>query len=136
MPDGMSSAMSGGIPDPQAQAGGMPGQTPMAPPAGTPDSEGTEKSGEAEQAKANVQIAISILEQTLSQLGSDSEEGSAVLKALTTLSKSFAGKKSQDLAPAELMQLMSGMPDQYKQQMGAEMGAKAGAPPQGMPPGM
>ena len=45
----------------------------MAPPAGSPSASDQLKSGEAEQAKANVQIAISILEKALPSLGSDSE---------------------------------------------------------------
>jgi hypothetical protein len=112
----------------------------MAPPAGTPSAGEHEKKGESEQAKANVQIAISILEQSLPQLGSDSEEGAIVLKALSMLSKSFAGKKSGDLAASEHLQTMAGMPDSIKAQMMKEMGAggqQAGGPPAGgMMPGM
>jgi hypothetical protein len=104
----------------------------MAPPAGTPAANEHEKKGESEQAKANVQIAIGILEQALPLLGSDSEEGAVVLKALSALSKNFAGKKSADLAAAEHIQTMAGMPDQIRAQMQKELGAGAGAPPPGM----
>jgi hypothetical protein len=93
----------------------------MAPPAGSPNLTDQPAKGETEQAKANVQMAINILEQSLPQLGSDSEEGAVVLKALTLLSKSFAGKKSQDLVPAELTQLLSGQPDNIQKQIMAEM---------------
>lgn len=118
------------IPGPDAT---MPGAgAPMAPPAGTPAANEQPKSGEAEQAKANIQIAISILEQSLPQLGSDSEEGATVLKALTTLSKNFTGKRSGDLAAAEHIQTMAGQPDAIKAQMMKELGA--GAPPQGQSP--
>ena len=103
----------------------------MAPPAGTPAANEQEKKGETEQAKANVQIAMSTLEQALPLLGSESEEGSVVLKALTMLSKVFAGKRSQDLTAAEHMQNMAGMPDQIRQQIMKEMGT--GQAPQ---PGM
>ena len=129
MPEGMSADPS------RAGTPGMDVASPgasMAPPAGTPSANEAPAKGETEQAKANVQIAIVLLEQTLPMLGTDSEEGKAVLKALTMLSKSFAGKKSQDLAPAELMQLISGMPDSIKQQMAGEMG---GGSPQGMTSG-
>ena len=101
----------------------------MAPPAGTPSSNEQEKQGSSELAKANVQIAINVLEQSLPQLGSDSEEGAAVLKALTILSKNFAGKKSADLSAAEHLQTMAGMPDTIKQQMMKELGSGGGQPP-------
>jgi hypothetical protein len=101
----------------------------IAPPAGTPSAPDQEKKGQIEQAKANVQMAINILEKSLPELGSESEEGAIVLKALTTLSKKFSGKKSQDLVPAELMQLFSGQPENIKQQMAKEMGQGSGQPP-------
>jgi len=103
------------------QSGQQPGA--MAPPAGTPAANEHEKKGETEQAKANVQMAVHILEQSLPLLGSDSEEGASVLKALSMLSKSFAGKKSADLVPAEQMQAIAGMPDTIKAQLQKELGA-------------
>jgi hypothetical protein len=131
MPDGMSED-----PTRAGAAPGGPGSAPMAPPAGTPAMSDQKASGEIEQAKANVQMAMQILEQALPQLGSDSDEGATVLKALSMMSKTFAGKKQQDLVPAELMQLLSGMPDQNKQQVMAEMGkgASQGGSPPPMPP--
>lgn len=94
----------------------------MAPPTGTPNVGEVKPEGVIEQAKANVQIAMSMLEQSLPLLGGDSDEGKAVHKALGNLYSKFAGKKSQDLAPAELMSLISGMPDQYKDQMMMKQG--------------
>jgi len=109
-------------------------------PSGTPSGEEVEKSGEIETARANVLIALSHLERQLPLLGSDSEEGKALLSAISTLSKKFSGKKSEDLAPAELMSLMGSQPDAVKQQMIKEMAGGQGAPPQpgagGLPPGM
>ena len=78
-------------------------------------------------AKSNVSIAISLLEKQLPMLGMDSEEGRDLHKALGILSKRFSGKKSEDIAPAELMQVMAAQPDAYKQQIMAQMGGK-GAP--------
>lgn len=106
---------------------------PMAPPTGTPNVDDVKADGVIEQAKANVQIAISMLEQSLPLLGGESEEGKAVHRALGNLYPKFAGKKSQDLAPAELMSLFAGMPDQYKDQMG--MGAGGGMSSGGIPTG-
>jgi hypothetical protein len=126
MPDIMPQGVTGDQPPPQT--------TPTAPPAGTPDAAPQKNSGAIEQAKANVQIALTMLEQTLPMLGSDNDEGKAVLGAITQLSKRFGGKKSGDLAPAEIMQLISSMPDQYKQQIAAGMGGgKPQAPQGGMP---
>jgi hypothetical protein len=122
------------MPDGQELSQQEPGQEqqPTAPPAGTPAANEHEKKGETEQAKANVQIAIHILEQALPQLGTDSEEGAVVLKALMSLSKSFAGKKSEDLVAAEHAQTMAGMPDKIRQQVMKEMGAGGGLPQPGM----
>jgi len=111
-------------------------KAPSAPPTGSPESGVVKPEGEIEQARANVQIAMSILEQSLPILGGDSEEGRAVHSSLGSLYKKFAGKKSQDLVPAELMNIVSGMPDMYKDKMMKEppapgQNAGAGAPPPG-----
>ena len=68
--------------------------------------------GEKQSAMVNVSIAMDLLEQTLPALGSESEEGQAVLNVLGALSKKFGHTKakSQELVPAELMQLMSSLP--------------------------
>ena len=103
-------------------------------PSGTPSNGEVKPSGEIETAKANVLIALSHLEKQLPLLGSDSEEGKALLSAISTLSKKFSGKKSEDLAPAELMSLMGSQPDAVKQQMMKEMaGGQGGAPDLGGP---
>ena len=101
-------------------------------PSGTPSGAPVQPNGEIESAKANVLIALQHLEKQLPLLGSDSEEGKALLSAITTLSKKFSGKKSEDLAPAELMQLMSSQPDAVKQAMMKESGG-AGGPDLGGP---
>lgn len=95
-------------------------------PSGTPSGDVVKPGGDIELAKANVLIALAHLEKQLPLLGSDSEEGKALLSAISTLSKKFSGKKSEDLAPAELMQLMASQPDSVKQQMMKEMGGGAG----------
>ena len=125
-----------GVEDPTA-AGSPPPIGGDGAPSGTPSGDAVKPEGDIELAKANVLIALSHLEKQLPLLGSDSEEGKAVLSAISALSKKFSGKKSEDLAPAELMQLMASQPDAVKQQMMKEMGgAGGGAPGGGMPQGM
>lgn len=125
-----------GVEDPTA-AGSPPPSGGDGAPSGTPSGDAVKPEGDIELAKANVLIALSHLEKQLPLLGSDSEEGKAVLSAISALSKKFSGKKSEDLAPAELMQLMASQPDAVKQQMMKEMGgAGGGAPGGGMPQGM
>jgi hypothetical protein len=105
---------------------------PAGAPTGTPSGDAAPAAGEMELAKANVSIAISLLEKQIPLLGTNTEEGKALLSALSTLSKKFSGQKSEDLAPAELMQVMSAQPDGYKKSMMQEMGS--GGMPPGTPP--
>ena len=103
-----------------------PGMTPPGAPAGgAPMSTPQPAQGDKQSAMVNVSIAMDLLEQTLPALGSESEEGKAILQCLTGLSKKFGHtrSKSNELVPAELMQLMASMP---------HGGAPGGAP--GMPP--
>lgn len=131
MPEGLSSAVD--------RAEGLKGEnvsppsgSSMAPPAGSPDVGSQKPLGEIEQARANVQIALTILEQAFAVFGGSDEEGKAIHKALGTLYAKFAGKKSEDLKEVQLMQLLSGMPDDYT----AQLQPKQQAPnPDGMTPG-
>lgn len=118
--------------EPMPQAMGDMGAAPSPAPSATPSAAPVPPAGEIEMAKANIAIAMSLLEKQLGVFGAGSEEGEAVLKALVTLSKKFSGKRSEDVAPAELMQVMGAQPDQYKKAMIAEMGA--GTPPGGPGP--
>ena len=118
-----------------AGKGGMPSQAPGMPHAGGAAAGGAPMStpqpaqGDKQSAMVNVSIAMDLLEQTLPALGSESEEGKTILQCLTGLSKKFGHtrSKSNELVPAELMQLMASLP---------HGGAPGGAPPGGMPPGM
>jgi hypothetical protein len=104
----------------QSKGNNPPAAAPMA----TPQPEEGKKQG----ASAQIHMAIAILEQTLSSFGSGSEEGEAVLKALTTLGHQFGSEreKGRELIPSEIMNLMSTLPQ----------GAGA-PPPQAQPkPGM
>ena len=109
-----------GVEDPTA-AGSPPPSGGDGAPSGTPSGDAVKPEGDIELAKANVLIALSHLEKQLPLLGSDSEEGKAVLSAISALSKKFSGKKSEDLAPAELMSMMGSQPDAVRQQMMKEM---------------
>jgi hypothetical protein len=68
--------------------------------------------GEKQSAMVNVSLAMDLLEQTLHALGSESEEGQTILTCLSGLSKKFGHTraKSQELVPAELMQLFQSLP--------------------------
>jgi hypothetical protein len=124
----------GGMPAPPA--GGQPGGGPAgAAPMSTPQP----AQGDKQSAMVNVSLAMDLLEQTLPSLGSESEEGRTVLNALSSLSKKFGHSrpKSQELVPAELMQLMQSLPQAGG--MSTEQKAMGQQPiqmPGGMPGGM
>ena len=90
--------------------------------------------GEKQNAMVNVNLAMDLLEQTLPGLGSESEEGQVIVQVLSVLGKKFGHtkQKSQELIPAELMQLMQSLPQAGG--MSPEQKAMGGAP-QGMPGG-
>lgn len=97
----------------QGQGGGQ--MPPVSSPMSTPQSNEGDKQG----AMAQVQMATKILEQTLAAFGSQSEEGGAVLKALGILGKKFGATadKGRDLIPAEIMNMVSSMPQGAQAQM-------------------
>ena len=86
-----------------------------------------------EGAKLKVMTAIKTLEMALGTFGSTSEEGKAVMKAVSALAKAF-GKhedETKELMPAEIKQLMQGLAGP-----GSPPGPPAGgAPPPPPPPG-
>ena len=60
--------------------------------------------GQQAQGRTKIQLAIRTLEDSLSMVGADSEDGKAVLKAITSLVK-VAGRdeeRSQAILPAEM----------------------------------
>ena len=99
-----------GAPGAAPGAGGPPGQA--APAGGAPMSTPQPAQGDKQSAMVNVSLAMDLLEQTLHALGSESEEGQAILTCLSGLSKKFGHTKakSQELVPAELMQLFQSLP--------------------------
>jgi hypothetical protein len=89
--------------------------------------------GEKQAAKVKVQQAMDLLEQTLPEFGSESEEGAAVLQVLSSLGKKFGGAeraRSKELMPAEIMNLVASLP---RGPGGVHPGGAGGGMPQ--PPG-
>ena len=91
---------------------GMPGQPgapnpPMPPsgPAAAPMSQPSPNDGERQMGMVNVESAMQMLEQAIAELGSNTEEGKAVLEALTKLSKHFNRPQAAELVPAQVMEL-------------------------------
>lgn len=125
--------MSGG-----AQGGAAPQPPNPAGPTGSPMATPQPAEGEKQNAMVNVNLAMDLLEQTLPNLGSESEEGQVVVQVLSVLGKKFGHtkQKSQELIPAELMQLMQSLPQAGG--MSPEHKAMGGQPMSmpGMPPGM
>ncbi len=109
---------------------GGPQGTPQAAPVASPMSTPEPKEGDKEGAYLQIQMAMDLLEKTLPALGSESEEGSTVIKALSLIGQKFGEKrdKSKEFVPAELMSLMQQMP---KGAAGAHPGGAPGAPPGG-----
>ncbi len=105
----------------------------MTAPGGAPMATPQPAKGLQQAEKVHVMMSMDLLAQAIPALGPNSEEGQAVMKALQILSKQF-GKtqdKSRELVPAEIMQLLSALP----QAGGGNPGAKAMAMPgAGAPP--
>ena len=138
-------AGKGGVPPVDPSAGASP---PGAPPGAAPMSTPQPAQGEKTSAMVNVHIAMDLLSQTLPAFGPGSKEGADILKALSMLTKAFGEtkSKSQELVPAELMQLMQSLPQaggmspeakamgQQPIQMPGAPGGAPGGMPGGMPP--
>lgn len=89
-----------------------------------------QNSGEKMAATVKVQQAMDLLEMTLLDFGSESEEGAIVLQCLSQLGKKFGGAeraRSKELMPAEIMNLVSSLP--------RGPGGVQGIPGAGGPPG-
>ena len=113
-PDQLMKLMAGG-----AGKGDAPGPNPMEvaspnneAPGGGPMATPGPKEGMKQAAMVNISMVFQLLEQSLPAFGSQSEEGKAVLKALSGLTSQFGKdrQKSDQLIPAELMQLVQSIP--------------------------
>lgn len=137
LPMGPSAAGAGGPGELGMPPGGpLPeGGTPPGGPMGAPMSQPNAAEGLKAGARVNVTMAIDILQQALPAMGAATPEGQAVLNALKTLTKAF-GKteaKSRELIPAEVMQLLSGLP-QTNPNPGMKAGGARPVPGVGAPP--
>jgi len=101
---------------------GAPGAPPQPGPGGGPMMTPSPKEGNLAGARADIQICIKKLTQSLQTFQPTSDEGAAIMKAIGTLTKAFGKTEGTDkeLAPAEIMQAISGL-------------AGPGKPPPGLP---
>jgi len=92
----------------QAGAGPDSGTPPMASAMTTPEP----KMGSKEAANVNLQMAMDLMEQSLPALGSESEEGQSIMKALSSLHRVFGKReaKNRELMPAEILQMIQTLP--------------------------
>lgn len=121
----------GGPKPPPAMTG-----TPGTGPAGAPMSTPQPADGDRQNAMINVSMAMDMLEQALPSFGSESEEGQMLVQVLSKLGNKFgtARTRTQDLIPAELMQLMSTLPQAGGMSPEARaMGQQPQVPMPGMP---
>jgi hypothetical protein len=130
---GMKGSPPAPVSAPGLEAAQPQGSAPVSAPMSTPEP----KQGEKQNAMINISLAQDLLEQTLPAIGSETEEGAVILDVLSKLSKKFgaAARKSKELVPAELMQMMQNLPQMGG--MSPEMKAlQAGGPPgmQAKPP--
>ena len=123
------------------QAGGMPPQASggegAKPPAAAPMSTPQDKKGLKAAARTNLHIALNMIEAAIPSYGSESDEGQALLNIATKLGKLFGKRDSSDLVPAEVLQMVSQMPQMGggtdQQRMIREMMMKQGAKPPQQP---
>jgi len=126
----------------QGQKPAAPAPAPMgteqnSPPVGAPMATPQPMEGAKQSAMINISMAMDLLEQSLGPLGSESEEGQAVLSAISGLSRKFGAskKKAEGLVPAEIMQLMQQLPQAGGGSQVAKSMAGAGMPPAPHPQG-
>lgn len=122
---------------PPPPGGAAPGGAPVGAPMTTPQP----NEGEQQAAAVDISMAMDLMEKSLSAFGTESEHGQAIHKALGALMKPFGQKrdKAKELVPAELMQLMSSLPQGGGGSPEMKAMAGGGAPPPGAgapPPAM
>ena len=143
----------GGAPGAAPSIGSTPGATRGVAPAAAPLAQPQKKSGQQTEAMAQVEIAYTMLQQALGKLGMGTPEHKEVQRVLHSLARITAKRDASDLVPAQVMQMVKGMPQmgggapiqqalmrqmamQRLQAMrGGAGGAPGGAPPGAAPPG-
>ena len=92
----------------------------------------SENAGAMQQAAAEVESAMQVLQQAMARLPVASPEWTAVNDALGKLAKPFAKQQAQDLVPAQIMQMANAQKASPLMQILAQQGqAPQGQPPQG-----
>ena len=88
---------------PEPQANGMSDSSTA--PMGTPMSTPEPKMGNKEGAMVNLSMAQDLLEQALPSVGSDSEEGKAILNAINVINKVIGPRKgkTKELQQSEIL---------------------------------
>lgn len=131
---GMKAPAEAAAATPDVGEGGM--SAPEAPPMGAPMTTPEPKMGEKETATINVQTAMDLLEQALPKIGSDSEEGRAIVDAVTKLTKIFGKReaKTRELMPAEIMNMISSLPQAGGATPEQRVAAQAPVPGTATPP--
>jgi hypothetical protein len=121
------------MPLPGGLGGGAPGQgmpqiTGTAPNPSAPRPERTggttmpvDPKGLLEAAKVNIKIAITLLDQSLPLFGSGSEEGGSIIKALSSLNKTFGQSSAEDLQATQLQNMFASMGPKAAPQGGGGM---------------
>lgn len=122
--------MGGGAQTGGAPAAGTPATGDGAP-VGAPMTTPQPNEGAQQGAQVDIALALDLLEKALPAFGSESEEGKAVLAALSGLSRKFGQQrdKAQQLIPAELQQLMQSQQASPELAAMQGQGGGAGAPP-------
>jgi hypothetical protein len=94
-----------------------------------------EPKGLHQAAKVHVMMAADLLAQAIPSFGPQSEDGQALMKALQVLHKAFGKtqEKSRELVPAEILQLLSALPQAGGGSPGAKQMASTPPPGMGMP---
>lgn len=125
----------------QAEGQQAPVGDPSSAPIGSPMSSSQPKEGEILEAKNQVTIAMTLLEQALMKLGSHTEEGRLVMDVLSKLSKNFHKEQNNELIPSQLMSMMNSMPQvgggspEQQAMMQAQQGQQQQQPQQQQPQG-
>lgn len=97
---------------------------------GAPMAQPSPNDGARQMAMVQVETGMQMLEQAIAGLGSTSEEGAAVVKALGTLSSKFTRSKSKDLVPAQIAEMArSQRQSPLAQMMGGAAGQQGAQPP-------
>jgi len=120
VPPQIAQALAGG--GPGSPLGGGPAGSKPPSPSAAPMMTPQPKQGNEAGSRADVQVMIKKLTMTLQSFPPGTEQGDAIMKAISSLTKAFGetSGKDKELMPAEIAQAVSGL-------------AGPGKPPPGLP---